>query len=102
MAYNLYLDDERNPKTDKAWIVVRSYDEAVEYVITNGLPSYVSFDHDLGAQKNGYEFAKWLANEVLYQQEDMFEWNVHSANPVGSDNINKHLTFVSNYIEQLG
>jgi hypothetical protein len=57
--HNLFLDDERFPIGDN-WEIVRSYEEAVEFVLNNGLPRFVSFDHDLGTEKTGYDFAKWL------------------------------------------
>lgn len=57
-AYNLFLDDVRNPKNNMdytkngiyfnlEWEIVRSYDAFVKYVTENGLPELVSFDHDL-------------------------------------------------------
>lgn len=88
----LYLDDIRNPKGD-GFDVVRSFDEAVTYCSINGCPSYISFDHDLGPDplKTGFDFANWLVETDLDMEgnwipED-FEFNVHSANPVGASNI---------------
>ena len=89
MTYKLYLDDLRTPKSP-GWVVVRSYDEAVRYVKANGFPQAVSFDHDLGdAVPTGMDFARWLVTEDLDRRcmPDNFEFNVHSANPVGRDNI---------------
>ena len=37
----LYLDDIRTPKTE-GWDIVRSYDEFVNYIETNGVPDVVS------------------------------------------------------------
>ena len=61
MVYNLFLDDIRFPEdcfeyahqtvyitTD--WIIVRSYDEFVKMIETNGVPYMVSIDHDLGIE----------------------------------------------------
>ena len=65
MTYKLYLDDLRTPKSP-SWVVVRSYDEAVNYVKANGFPQAVSFDHDLGdAVPTGMDFARWLVTEDL-------------------------------------
>jgi len=89
-----YLDDERTPKTDHDWIVVRSYAEAVSYVKQNGIPDYCSFDHDLGTEESGYDFVKWLVEEDITRRHPFppnFEWNVHSANPVGRTNIDSYL-----------
>jgi hypothetical protein len=98
MTYKLYLDDLRTPQS-AGWVVVRSYDEAVTYVQTHGFPQAVSFDHDLGdAVPTGMDFARWLVEQDLDSNSmpDSFEFNVHSANPVGRDNINGLLT---NYIK---
>ncbi len=86
----LYLDDIRNPKS-KGWTVVRTYEEFVEYIDKNGLPDEISFDHDLGENvteiKSGYDCAKWLCNYCWTNGIPIPSWNVHSANPVGRDNI---------------
>lgn len=90
MTYALYLDDERDPKTDKDWLIVRSYDEFVVTIKERGLPSQMSLDHDLGDEsKSGYECAKWLVDHCLDEGlslTDVDFWS-HSANPVGRDNI---------------
>lgn len=90
MTYKLYLDDIRNPKA-RDFIVVRSFDAAVNYVNQHGFPNYVSLDHDLGDAytKTGYDFAKWLVSVDLVNNSmpDDFDFNVHSANPVGAKNI---------------
>ncbi|EMR01425.1 cyclic-phosphate processing receiver domain-containing protein [Cesiribacter andamanensis] len=87
--YKLYIDDIRTPKTS-GWVVVRSFDEFVYTIKRKGIPSEISFDHDLGwdyinnqEMKSGYDCAKWLVeNDILIQN-----FNVHSANPVGAKNI---------------
>lgn len=90
---NLYIDDLRNPKTNRDWTVVRSFEEAVEFMEKSGCPNYISFDHDLGdvGTKTGKDIANWLVEkeqilEGRFIPED-FEFNVHSANPVGAENI---------------
>lgn len=92
----LYLDDLRTP-VDESFVIVRSYAEAVKFVSENGVPEFISFDHDLGADKNGwlllptgYDFAKWLVNSDLNKTikiPDNFLFAVHSQNPVGARNI---------------
>lgn len=47
----LYLDDIRTP-TDtlpgyEPWEIVRNYEEFTRWIMDNGLPDLVSFDHDL-------------------------------------------------------
>lgn len=98
----MFLDDTRETK-QKYDIVVRSFEEATTYILKHGVPNFISFDHDLGMDingeigKNGYDLAKWIVNMDLNGQikipED-FIFNVHSANPIGKDNIE---TILNNY-----
>lgn len=101
----LYLDDLR-PLPDNSYILVRSYDDAVNYVKQNGIPNFISFDHDLGIDKNdnllssGYDFAKWLVemdmdNKYVFPSD--FDFIVHSANPVGKVNIERYLNSYIKY-----
>ena len=96
---NLYLDDIRTPKNHNIkWHIVRTYDDAVAWVMHNGMPTYCSFDHDLGLDESGYDFAKWMVNEDLggiHKFPYNFKFNVHSANPVGKQNIE---TLLNNYL----
>lgn len=97
MGYRLFLDDERDPPRDnQAWVVVRSHAEAVEVVRERGVPSYISFDHDLGQNsQSGFEFVKWLCNFIadgLGEFPDDFDFYVHSQNPVGRINIQMYLS----------
>ena len=111
----LYLDDVRTPITTlpdyEEWVVVRNYDEFVDWITKNGIPELISFDHDLANEhivdyfrqrrikgyqtpdydsyyeKTGMDCAKWLIN---YAEENDLKINyvsVHSHNPVGAKNI---------------
>jgi hypothetical protein len=85
----LYIDDLRQPP-DNTWVVTRSYQETVDYIETNGLPATISFDHDLGLEESGYDIAKWIVEQMLDKKLDFpegFSYHVHSANPVGKQNI---------------
>jgi len=85
----MFLDDERCP-VDDSWIVVRSVDEAIEFVEQNGIPNYISFDHDLGPGRNGYFFAFWLYTQIMdetFSLPNDFDYYIHSQNPVGAQNI---------------
>lgn len=87
----LYLDDLRIPKTD-GWSIVRSYDEFVSWVTSNGAPDVVSFDHDLGEDvMTGYDCVKWLVEYCIENNVTFPQWNVHSANPVGKENIERYI-----------
>lgn len=84
----LYLDDLRT--IPDGFYGVRTYENAIRFVGYCGIPNYISFDHDLGEEKTGYDFAKWLVEQDLCGSNkfpDDFEFNVHSANPVGVKNI---------------
>ena len=91
----LYLDDIREPD-DADCIVVRSFDEATNFVLERGVPEFISFDHDLGCSDDGqinpsgYDFARWLVESDisgLIAIPDNFTFAIHSQNPVGSKNI---------------
>ncbi|MDX9962023.1 MAG: hypothetical protein RBS32_11200 [Aliarcobacter sp.] len=99
----LYLDDLRIPQ-DNYDVIVRSYEEAIDFVNKNGIPLYISFDHDLGCDKNGnilksgYDFAKYLVEmdlQNIHKFPNDFSFNIHSANPIGKNNIN---AILNNYL----
>lgn len=82
--------------------IVRSYKDFVEWIEKNGLPGSISFDHDLADisynpergreifvyhEKTGYDCAKWLVEYCLDRNLSLPLWAIHSANPVGIENI---------------
>lgn len=71
------------------WVIARSFEEAVAHVEERGMPSFISFDHDLGTGKSGKDFANWLVDRDLDHPSipDCFGFEVHSGNPVGRRNI---------------
>lgn len=100
--YALWLDDERDPREpyiqehfgamgDEVWVT--SYQEFVATIRERGLPASVSFDHDLGAGRDGrplpggMECAHWLVEYLMNTNQTLPEFYVHSANPVGAENI---------------
>ena len=101
----LYVEDIRMPKDDD-FIIVRSFEDAVLFIQQNGIPNYISFDHDLGCDKfdniypTGYDFAKWLVEmdlDDIYKFPKNFKFNVHSANPIGKRNIE---SILNNYLSR--
>jgi hypothetical protein len=82
----LYLDDIRNPKVPEEWCIVRTAEEAIRMLET-GKVDFISFDHDLGTELTGYDVAKAIEELVYYGRIKCPEYNVHSANPVGANNI---------------
>jgi hypothetical protein len=130
MAYNLFLDDNFDPLQiadlpitpvkDKFryrtynWIIVKTFDEFVDVIKTKGIPSIVSFDHDLSPEhwdfiyndenwlkldeaiivdydlfevKTGYHAAEWLLEYCHANKIAMPLCLVHSQNAVGRKNI---------------
>lgn len=118
---NLILDDERdvigvahcvlNPNMylNADWDIVKSYDEFVEYILKNGLPNIISYDHDLAGEhyangasheddegrryqgfnydivkeKTGYHAVLWLIDYCIENKVKMPESYAHSMNPYG-------------------
>lgn len=121
MSYHLFLDDERSPKDvtwkllpSGPWAVVRSYKEFVDYINENGVPSFVTFDHDLadfhygvmleenkyeyddgdmkktfdyGPEKTGFDCAKWLVDHCHLNGVEFPSYEIHSMNPIGAKRI---------------
>lgn len=91
--YKLYLDDIRTPRGEE-WVVVRSFEEFKRTILERGAPKFISFDHDLGWDTandtelpSGYDCAKWIVeNNIVIKG-----FFVHSANPVGAENITRLL-----------
>ena len=59
----LFLDDLR--PTPEDFQRVYTYDEFLAFVTLHGIPAYISFDHDLGPGKTGYDCAKFLVDYCL-------------------------------------
>lgn len=93
MMYQLFLDDLRMPPKDgRTWIIARSMADAIHCIDTLGMPVHISFDHDLGNNvPSGKDLANWLVDYIMDHKYTVipFTWQVHSANPVGADNIRK-------------
>ena len=127
--YKLFLDDERDPKQVKwvqmplgPWVIVRNYDQFVKHIMEHGLPSFVSFDHDLAdehyrpsmynkdkhysnyytdgtfKEKTGYHCAQWLVDYCMNNNKPFPEYQVHSMNPIGVENIRG---YIENYKKQI-
>lgn len=114
-SYILFLDDVRNPNSFlndiRTWIVVRNYAEFVNTISERGLPKFVSFDHDLAFEhyplsegrealtmpveipydkykyKTGYDCARWIIEYCEKRKVNLPDYQVHSMNPVGKQNI---------------
>lgn len=107
----IWIDDIRDPQepTWQNWIKknfgtndfditwVKSYKEFVDFVDKNGLPSNVSFDHDLGNvedpdnEKTGYDCAKYIVDYCMNNDRDIPNYRIQSDNGPGRENIDKYL-----------
>ena len=94
------------------WVL--DYEQFVQWINLFGLPDAISFDHDLAdehytpeyfwnnyeeskkfqewrgesyQEKTGMDCAKWLVDYCTDNKKKLPEIFVHSANPVGADNI---------------
>ena len=76
--------------------IIRTYDEFVLHISLFGLPDFISFDHDLGNDKDGYDCAKWLVEYCMNNDCDIPNYIVHSMNPIGKENIEKYLNCYHN------
>jgi hypothetical protein len=117
----LFLDDNRKPYDvfkltinpvyeNNNWDIVKTYEDFTSYIEKNGIPEMISFDHDLSfdhyydenqkgelnydefKEKTGYHCAQWLIEYCKKNSLNLPTWFIHSANPVGSQNIKKLLT----------
>ena len=122
-AVFLFLDDIREPEhayeytkqeifLKQKWEVVRNFDEFKSYIKKNGMPFFISFDHDLAdthytpehlwtdydkskewqeaqvhEEKTGYECAMWLVDFCIDNNLKLPKYYCHSMNPVGKDKI---------------
>lgn len=97
----VFLDDLRFPPDD-SWIVLRNSKEACDFFDKHGLTGHWSFDHDLGGDDTTMIFL-WYAIEKDMDNSNMirnFTYDVHSANPVGVENIRGLLKSYLNHKEQ--
>ncbi len=114
-AFSLFLDDERSlhhvtwvslPIT-RPWLIVRNFEEFKSAISTYGIPEFISWDHDLGPasmahgaktlwqefdysqvnEKTGMDCAKWLVEYCLDNNLKLPQYEVHSMNPCGAQNI---------------
>jgi len=92
IKWQLFLDDERDPDDPVEYVICRNSSEAIKFILLNGLPTYMSLDHDLGGHDTGMVFVKGLV-EYCLDRRIMFttEWNIHSQNVEGAKNMKSML-----------
>lgn len=98
MTWQLFLDDIRTTRyvygdsedanlAPDLWTVARSTEEAKALVLAKGMPTLISFDHDLGHTDTAMVFLNWLAREYWDGTAKVPAFKIHSDNPVGRANI---------------
>jgi hypothetical protein len=96
----------------KEWIILRSYNEVVKFLKNNKIEDieHVSYDHDLAdehydythewgnkeiynsmKEKTGYDCAKYIVDKCMDANISHPQFDVHSMNPVGKNNIIKYI-----------
>jgi hypothetical protein len=121
----LYLDDVRTPTevppNYSEWNIVRNYDEFKDFIIKNGIPDLISFDHDLSdehmndyfnqvavngyqhpdyevyKEKTGLDCARFLVEYSQKMNIPIKSCCVHSHNPVGATNIQSFINGFKRY-----
>jgi len=87
------------------FVWVKNFYQFVDYIKKNGIPQFISFDHDLNnrgggdglsdeqkLENNGANCARWLVEYCRKNGCSLPRFYIHSANPRGSVEINKVLT----------
>jgi hypothetical protein len=121
---NPFLNEEgKVPNSIYDWNInwVLNYEQFVTWITMYGLPDAISFDHDLAdthytpeeywndyersktyqdiqihEEKTGMDCVKWLVNYCMDNDKKLPVYYIHSANPVGADNMKGLL---SNYLK---
>lgn len=89
LPLKIWLDDVR--PAPKGYLHAWNYEGAIYLIehlscLENDI-ELISFDHDLGENKSGYDVAKYIVENHI----PIKEYKVHSANPVGRFNIEQLL-----------
>lgn len=122
--YLLWLDDYRNPFIDyegrvpkneefDGIIWVLNYSEFTRYILYNGVPHVISFDHDLAdehydtskpiseyREKTGNDCLRWLIEYCMNNKILLPKIYFHTANPVGKENMQSVLNSYNKHISQ--
>lgn len=91
----IYLDDERVVPT--GFVGVKTFDDFVKMVNDNiNDITHISFDHDLGTDKTGYDCAVYIEMLVHTACFNPCVMTCHSMNPVGKMRINQVFRSIQN------
>lgn len=104
-ARNKKFYDDLLKQYNANFVWVKNLYQFIDYIENNGVPQFVSFDHDLNNRgggeglndeqklnNNGVNCAKWLVNYCKKMGQPLPKFYIHSANPKRGLEINKVLT----------
>ena len=104
-ARNKQFYDNLLKQYNANFVWVKNLYQFIDYIEKNGVPKFVSFDHDLNNRgggeglsdeqklnNNGVNCAKWLVNYCKKLGKPLPKFYVHSANPKHGPEINRVLT----------
>ncbi len=97
--------EEITPYLLTNWTIIRNYQDFVTYISENGIPSIISFDHDLGINldnteaESGYDAVKYIEDLIIEQEHRVLPQVLrHSQNPVGKTNT---LSYWNNFMKTI-
>lgn len=107
-----FLDDVRNPPEDGTpWILARSVPALQKSIIdrvgtgemTKADKIVFSLDHDLGeGEQTGYDFLNIIEHTIVNMGppgNQKMEFRIHSANPVGRENMERAIKSINRLLE---
>lgn len=106
--YVLFIDDLRDPPSEllknSLVVLARTSDDAINFIERIGtIPAFISFDHDLGGDDTGMLVVNYIVDKVCNGRmsfPDNFAFKVHSANPIGAENIEAKLNNLLDFIKR--
>lgn len=106
MEYKLFFDDIRVPtdiypdSKNEDWVIARTIMQFKNTIASSGLPSFCSFDNDLGdSLEEAKDVVKWLVKEKYDLRRMNFQ--VHSANSADSGPRHFMISLIKNWNEFL-
>lgn len=86
------------------WIHVKNYQEFVDYISNFELPYIISFDNDLGEEKEGIDCATYLCEWCIIKKLPIPLYIVHSQNSIVNkriyDKLNDTIKYETTYLQQ--
>ena len=94
----LWIDDIR-PPPDDSWTWAKTSADALEHLHDDDVVE-LSLDHDLGGDDTTMPIAKFIEEQAHAGKMIPPKWAIHSANPVGRDNLQATLHSADYYAER--